>query len=89
MTAHDEEVQAVLKALENEKYKWRTIDGISQETGLSAEQVLEVLSSSSDKIVKSSIPSPEGKSLFTTRKHFRKSANTFEKVMSAIKNRST
>jgi hypothetical protein len=89
MATRDENVQLVLKALENPKYKWRTIGGVSQETGLSADQVLEVLGSPSDKIVKSSIPSPEGKSLFTTREHFRKSASTFEKVLSAIKNRST
>ena len=88
MTADKSEVKAVLEVLGNEKYKWRTIDGVSQETALPAEKVIDVLRSS-DEIVKSSIPSPDGRSLYTTREHFRKSASAFERVLSVIKNRST
>jgi len=89
MGTYDENVQVVLKALENAKYKWRTIDGVSQETGLSADKVLEALGSLSDKVVQSSVPSRDGKKLFTTREHFRKSASTFDKLLGAIRNRST
>lgn len=87
MSTSDEKVEAVLKALENVNYKWRTISGMSKETGLSAEEVLEVLRSSSGKIVKRSVPSAEGGDQFTTREHFRKKANALQKVLGAIKNR--
>ena len=89
MSDQDIEIKAVFNALENTKYKWRTIEGIRQETNLTHDQILNILNKFSDRIIKSSIPSPEGKDLFTTRKHFRKSASTFEKVLGALKNRST
>jgi hypothetical protein len=87
MSISKNQIKAVLEALENEKFKWRTIDGVIQETGLSTEQVIDALGAASDKIVKSSILSPEGQGLFTTREHFRKKSSTFEKLLGAIKNR--
>lgn len=87
MSISEDQIKAVLKALGNEKFNWRTIDGVSQETGLSAEQIIAALNAASDKIVKSSSRSPDGKALFATREHFRKNAGTFEKLLGAIKNR--
>jgi hypothetical protein len=87
MEISEEQIQLILKALENPKFKWRTIDGISSEAGLSPEQVREAISAMSDKIVKSSIPSEDGRALFTSRKQFREKASAFEKIMGAIKNR--
>ena len=70
MSISDDEIKSVLKALENDKFEWRTIEGVSKETGLSSDQVIDALDAASDKIVKSSIPSLEGKALFATRGHF-------------------
>ncbi len=87
MSISEKKIKAVMKALENEKFKWRTIDGVSKETGLSTDQVIDVLGGASDKIVRSSIQSPEGKALFTTRENFRKKSSAVERILGAIKNR--
>jgi len=85
--ASKEETDAVFRALENESYEWRTIDGISKETSLPVEVVLKVIEGNRDKIISSSSLSPEGKRLFSSRAHYQKKATTAQKFMSAIKNR--
>jgi hypothetical protein len=82
-----EEVQAVLHALENPKYKWRTISGIAKEVGLSLETVHEVIAENKDQIVRSSVPSADGEALYTTRDHYRRSASITDKLLGMLKNR--
>jgi dihydroorotate dehydrogenase (NAD+) catalytic subunit len=81
----------LLRALSSPKFEWRTIRGLTKETGLSAKQV-EVLMgrlSDNDKIVKSSNVSSEGLALFTSREHFRQKGSIFEKVLGVLHNRAT
>src|SRR5687767_11514078 len=63
---------AVFRALENDKYRWRTLSGLVAETGLPIEKVLDVLARNRGQIVKSALPSVDGDDLYTTRDHFRK-----------------
>jgi hypothetical protein len=70
--------EAVLKALNNPKYKWRTIRGIAKETNLDTATVLNVFEQSDSEIVRSSRPSKRGDELFATREHFTDQASPLE-----------
>lgn len=83
----EQQLTLVLKALANENFKWRTVEGVAEETGLSANLVLEIISSNKEKIAKSSIPTEDYKDLYTTREHFLKKASYYEKLTGAFKNR--
>lgn len=82
-----ETIDTVLKALAHPDFKWRTVTGVTQETGLTQEIVQRAISEVADKVVRSSIPSPDGRDLYTTREHFRESASLSEKLLGSIKNR--
>ncbi len=82
-----EVVATVLKALAKPDYKWRTIAGVAKDTGIATDVVLKVLSATSDQVIKSSIPSADGRDLYTTRKHFREQASLGERLLGVIKNR--
>ena len=83
----DEEWKEIKKSLENPNYKWRTIDGVAKATGLDSVTVVSSLSNYSDIIVKSSIPSKDGKDLYTTRDHYEETSSTFSLFISSLKNR--
>ena len=74
-------------SLEDKRYKWRTMRGVTEETGLSQKEVQELMSDHSDTIIKSSIPAESGEDLFTTRDHFRKMQSPFVKIASSLINR--
>lgn len=80
-------LDAVLKALGNPTYKWRTVEGLATETGLDTKAVMGALATASDRIVKSTISDPDAKDVFTTRARFREEASLGEKLFGAIKNR--
>lgn len=76
------------KALENGNYQWRTIKGLSTETGLSQESILDALQLSSDQIVKKFLMTTAGEQpVFTTRNHFQQQAGVYEKILGLLKNR--
>ena len=79
--------KAVMEALENPKYFWRTTQGLVTETGLSEQVINTVFKSNHEIIVKCRIPSTNGDALFTTRAHFRRKASFGEKLMGALRNR--
>ena len=79
--------EQILKALENSKYKWRTLNGISKETGLDVQIVKDQIDRHSDTIIKSSIPSEDGEDLYTTRSHYRNKSSFLEKIKISIINR--
>lgn len=80
-------INSVLEALSKPEFKWRTIEGISKETGLKSELVLKAIAEAADQIVKSPTPSEKVVDLYTTRKHFRENATISERLLGAIKNR--
>jgi hypothetical protein len=79
-------IRRVVAALENLKFKWRTVGGISKEAGVAPDKVLDVIKAS-DIVVRSGVPSESGDSLFTTRARFRQSASVAEKLRGAFTNR--
>lgn len=64
--------RAVLKALEDPRWDWRTVDGVAQETGLSEDEVLEIIESSPDEVLRSRTPDNRGRALYTSRRHYAK-----------------
>ena len=81
----------VIKALESPKYRWRTVRGIAKEAKLSESVVITTVNSlrQAGKVVRSQVPSDTGEELFTTRKRFRESAPLSERLLAALRNRST
>lgn len=83
----DEELAKILDALNNKKFKWRTIKGVAKESGISPQVVQTFLYSNTDSIVKAPAPSEQGEALFTTREHFLGTSSFGEKLLGALKNR--
>jgi len=83
-----EELESVVfNALENPKYLWRTIDGISKETSMETSAIRSIIRKRENRIVRSSRLSRAGKKLYTTRRHFRLKASPIKKIWGALKNR--
>ena len=77
----------IKRALENDKYKYRTLKGISRDAGVSVEVVKRDIASHSDSIVTLTRRNQNGEALYTTRSHYRKKASVGEKIMGALINR--
>ncbi|MEO9385868.1 hypothetical protein [Chromobacterium phragmitis] len=85
--ANDDAEEKILKALENPKFKWRTIGGIAKEAKVSPDIVRAVVTQRSERIVKSSVPNTKGEPLFTLREKHRVQTSAFRRLVSALKNR--
>jgi hypothetical protein len=79
--------EKVFEALEDEKYEWRTLQGIAKHAGVSEEKVLSILYNNTDRIVQSSVPSTKGAPLFTTKHHFHAKSSALDKMLGAFKGR--
>jgi|SRR5580700_3907202 hypothetical protein len=73
---------AVLKALEDEQYDWRTISGLARTVDVSAKDITRTLESMSDQIVRAT--ADDGRVLFTTRNHYEKTHGFRDKLLSAL-----
>jgi hypothetical protein len=76
---------AVLKALEDERYDWRTIKGLAKATGAIETEIIPILASLSDQIVRSQ--DADGRSLFTTREHYQHTHGFGDRLLSALADR--
>ncbi|MEW5715482.1 hypothetical protein AB1462_24395 [Pseudomonas sp. SB113] len=83
----NDETKAVISALSETKYKWRTVSGISKETGLPADKIMDIIISNTDLIIQSSALSPEGEALFTSREKHQKETSAWSRIGLAIRNR--
>lgn len=81
MTGKIESTQ-VLRALENPKYVWRTVDGLAREVGLPKGRVTDVLSHIPSNVLVTT-PSRKGQ-LFSTRRHYSQRQSTWSKILSAL-----
>ena len=77
----------LINAFQNKKYKWRTVRGVSKETGFSQVEVKKYISSHGGDILKSSSVNTKGEQLFTSRVSYRNKANPFVRISSILKNR--
>jgi hypothetical protein len=76
---------AVIQALEDERYDWRTIKGLVKSTDATEPEIISVLNALSDKIVRTQ--DADGRSLFTTREHYQKTHSLGDKILSALADR--
>lgn len=76
---------AVERALEDERYDWRTIKGLARSTGAREDEIVSVLNSLSDQLVRTQ--DADGRSLFTTREHYQKTHGLGDKLLSALADR--
>jgi hypothetical protein len=74
----------IIRALEDERYEWRTIDGVSEQTGIPTAKVREVLECLEPEIVRSSVPDDSGRALYTTRKHYRQTHGLGARFLNAV-----
>ena len=79
----------IVGALEDQRYDWRTIEGISEQTGIPQAKVREVLETLQREVVRSSVPDELGRSLYTTRKHYRETHGLGERFLSALSDKVT
>lgn len=76
---------AVIAALEDERFDWRTIGGLAKELGITEAEIIALLTSMPEQVVRAS--SPDGQSLYTTRNHYEKTHGLGDKVLSALADR--
>jgi hypothetical protein len=74
----------IIKALEDERYDWRTVNGLSEQTGIAEAKVQEVLADLGQVIVRSSVPDDSGRALYTTRRHYRQTHGVGTRFLSAL-----
>jgi hypothetical protein len=79
--------QRIINALEDERYEWRTIDGLSEQTGIPEAKIQEALASLEQEVVRSSIPDDSGRALYTTRKHYRQTHGVGTRFLNAVSGR--
>jgi len=78
--------QKVFEALDNPKYKWRTIGGISRETGIAFETVYYTVYKYRDEVVGSAVSSDTNEPLFTTRENWFRHATWLDKIRAGFRN---
>jgi hypothetical protein len=63
--------RAVLKALADPQWDWRTAEGVAHEVGLSEDLVIRIIESLPEKIIRSRTPDRTGRALYATRSHYK------------------
>ena len=71
----------IMRALEDPRWDWRTVDGISRETGIPPAEIRGFLSDSGRSVVRSVARDPQGRPLFTTRKRYREGHSLLERLL--------
>jgi hypothetical protein len=62
--------EKIIRALEDEKWDWRTVEGVAKDAGLSPGAVSYILESDPDTFIRSRVPDKEGRPLYSTRDHY-------------------
>jgi hypothetical protein len=75
---------AVIRALEDPRYEWRTVEGLAEQTGLSATNLRQILEELNGEIIRSSVPDESGRALYTTRRHYRQTQGLGTRILSAL-----
>lgn len=85
-----DQLEAVKRALENPKYRWRTIDGVARETHLAEPVITDAMRELGSVISTKKRIDRRGKKwvpLYTTRDHFIQCASFGEKLKGAFQYR--
>lgn len=62
----------VLKALEDPRWDWRTVQGVARDTGIPENEIFAIIESSPDEVIRSRIRDEQGQALYATRQHYTK-----------------
>ena len=73
---------SVVQALEDDRYDWRTLGGIVRATGAKNPEIVSLLNSMSNQIVRAT--AADGQTLFTTRNHYEKTHGFGDRLLSAL-----
>jgi hypothetical protein len=84
-----EDKERVLAALANPSYSWRTVEGVSRETGLDPARVLQIIEGVPDLVIRSRISDAQGRALYATREHYRKTHSSIERLFDQFRSTST
>ena len=76
----------IIKSINKSAYRWRTSDGISKDSGLPAQQVLDILDGS-DAFVRSRNGNATGAALFTTAEKYKSGTPLSQRILSALTNK--
>ncbi len=74
-------VTRVLGALANPEYDWRTVDGLSRETGLDRQTVLEILERMPARVLRSVTPDSQGRDLYAMRSRYKADRPTLQRFL--------
>jgi len=90
-TQSDPNEKAIVAALENSRYRWRTISGVIADTKLTRDDVLQGLAKliDADVVIRSEVPSTSGEELYTTRDHYKRFSPITKRLSAALRNRAT
>ena len=81
--------ERVLAALANPAYSWRTSEGVSKDTGLDPAIVLTIIEGMPDLVIRSRIPDEQGRALYATREHYKRTHSTVERLFDQFRSTST
>lgn len=84
-----EDKERVLAALANPSYSWRTCEGVSRETGLDPARVLQIIEGMPNLVIRSRIPDAQGRALYATREHYKKTHSSVERLFDQFRSTST
>lgn len=86
----EERLQEIIGALENKKFKWRTVSGIAKELGFPESEIVIGLNKLLEKgiAMRSTVPAASGEEIFTTPEHYKSFASPVQRLAAAFRNRS-
>ncbi len=79
----------VLAALADPRFEWRTVEGVSRDTQVAPDRVLQVIEAMPDLVIRSRIPDAEGRALYTTREHYKETHSSLERLLYQFRTTST
>ena len=79
----------IIGALEDPRWDWRTVDGISRDIGIPPHEIRAFLARSGGTVVRSVARDRQGRALFTTRKRYRESHSLVERLLDHYRTTST
>ena len=72
---------SVVKSLQNPKFKWRSVDGVSKEANLDKDVVTKIIELLPNVVIRSRIPDKKGRALYATRKHYQESNSGISRLI--------
>lgn len=82
-----DEKELLEEAFRNPEFTWRTIRGVSEETGIDPEKVQSFVFNHGDEFIKSTATNQIGEALYAARDVYRTKESPIRRLMSAVKNR--